>query len=667
MSAPGIGHSASKEEWRAGIQALRGLSVLAVILNHLGLPWIPGGYLGVDIFFVISGFVITTSFLRNTQPSSRLESFSDFWLRRFFRLWPSLFAVVLVTAAFLVLTSAARPGSILTGLASLFGLANFRLLLGRLEYFALDTNADWFMHLWSLSVEEQIYLMLSLVFVAVLGTRDRAGQVRVRLLGVVLGTATTASLGFALAPGTSEVARFYSPHTRFYQVGLGALVAVWFSSRSDASLRPESGLLRRLVAVAGASSLAGIAALLVVDVEPFRIGSLLTTLSAAVLIVTLILGATRSGLRRVPILVRIGDRSYSLYLVHWPIHLAAEMLVESTALRNASSLVATLAVGSISWRKVEEAFRFRYTTLTRARAGVVAVSSIVVVAAVTAGAFVLAERRTRPVGFDEPVATCDAADGRWWLVGDSHLKTHEGEISRVTGGDCTIVGGRGTVISYLVLDESQDGRQTHRAYLVSPDALIARIRGAARPPEALLIVHWLTGYLAEPQTAPESASAVTVEWFSSDGSSIGRNQFLVEFADTMARIADALDQRDGSLVIVSPPPDFNWLRAYVDPVYCSGRLFVSRECAMTRTEARITIAEHEARSGEYRNMLDELASSRANIVHVSLDDPFCNDEFCSNFHRGSLVYGDDDHLNPAGARLVGHYFDELERALVASK
>ena len=173
MSAPGIGHSASKEEWRAGIQALRGLSVLAVILNHLGLPWIPGGYLGVDIFFVISGFVITTSFLRNTQPSSRLESFSDFWLRRFFRLWPSLFAVVLVTAAFLVLTSAARPGSILTGLASLFGLANFRLLLGRLEYFALDTNADWFMHLWSLSVEEQIYLMLSLVFVAVLGTRDR--------------------------------------------------------------------------------------------------------------------------------------------------------------------------------------------------------------------------------------------------------------------------------------------------------------------------------------------------------------------------------------------------------------------------------------------------------------------------------------------------------------
>jgi hypothetical protein len=403
----------------------------------------------------------------------------------------------------------------------------------------------------------------------------------------------------------------------------------------------------------------------VVEVEPFRIGSLLITVCATVYIWAIVAGKAGAGLRGIPFLVALGDRSYSMYLVHWPIYLAAEMLIERTAVRNLASLAGTLVVGSISWKMVEESFRFRFQTLSRSRASLTALASLVVVAMATGAAFIWADQRTRPVTFDGSGAVCGSDRGRWWLIGDSHLKALESEIVRATNGDCTVVGGRGAVINYLVLDESPDGRQTHRAFLVNPAELIAEIEGAEEPPEALLIIHWLTGYLSAPETAPESASAVTVEWFSSDGVSIGRERFLREFSVSLGLVADALRARGGSLVVVSPPPDFNWLRSYVDPIYCSGRFFVSRECAMTRTEARISAAQHELRGGEYRRTLDDFAGLHSNVFHISLDEPFCNPDFCSNYYEGELVFGDDDHLNPAGARLVGHNFDQLATKLAA--
>jgi len=653
----------SHEQWRSGIQALRGLSVIAVILNHLGLSWIPGGYLGVDIFFVISGFVITGSFLRNTQPSSRWVSLHNFWLRRFFRLWPSLFMVVLATTTFLVLTSAARPGSILTGFTSLFGLSNVRLLVGRLEYFALDTNADWFMHLWSLSVEEQIYLLLSLVFLACVKSQDGIGRVRTRLLGIVLAIGVIISLAFALATTTSEVVRFYSPHTRFYQVGVGALLAVGLIGRAG---RPGGGSSRGVRRVAGPTmwvALLGICLLLAIEVEPLRIGSLMMTTSAALVITALVLGEGHLGIRRVPFLIMLGDRSYSLYLVHWPIQLASEILLENPWAQRGVSLVATVVVGSIASQLVEMRFRFWHTTTSKARSSLFAMSSIVLVAIVTAGAFAWAERKTRPLPFNDGAGSCNAAHGSWWLIGDSHLRSQEGSIFRATGGDCTVIGGRGKIINYLVLDESPDGRQFHRAFLVNPDVLISQITSAEKPPQALLIVHWLTGYLAAPDTAPASANAVTTEWYSDTGESIGRERFVREFELNLGRIADALKSRGGTLVVVSPPPDFNWLRFYVDPVHCSGRFFVSRECAMTRTEARITAAEHATRGGGYRLMLDNLAGTHDNALHIALDAPFCNRRFCSNFKDGILVFGDDDHLNQNGVNLVAHYFNELAAKL----
>ena len=108
--------------FRQDIQQLRGIAVLAVIVNHLGVGWLPGGYLGVDVFFVVSGYVITHSMLTgNTQAISRLRFFAQFWVRRVFRLWPMLFATVLATSALLIVTGLGRPDTFITGIASLVG------------------------------------------------------------------------------------------------------------------------------------------------------------------------------------------------------------------------------------------------------------------------------------------------------------------------------------------------------------------------------------------------------------------------------------------------------------------------------------------------------------------------------------------------------------------
>jgi len=339
---------------RQDIQQLRGIAVLAVIINHLGVAWLPGGYLGVDMFFVVSGFVITLSMLSGqTSAMSRARFFAQFWIRRMFRLWPMLFVTVVATTAMLVVTGLASPEPLLTGLASVVALSNFRLLYGRLEYFALDTGADWFMHTWSLAVEEQIYVLLSVVF-AMFGIRrtSAAAPARVRALIIAVSVLVIVSLVFVFMPFTSEVVRFYAPHTRFYQVGTGALIALWFARRGSQPLAVPIGArdtVRNLLLVASA---VGIVVLFVVNPWSGRVISLVTTALTALIIAAATARHHIAGFTPVDRgvgrwLSGVGDRSYSLYLVHWPVQVLAATLIEATLPQYATSLVLTFVLGDV--------------------------------------------------------------------------------------------------------------------------------------------------------------------------------------------------------------------------------------------------------------------------------------------------------------------------------
>ena len=196
--------------YRPEIDGLRAFAVVAVIINHFNKDILPGGYLGVDIFFVISGYVITSSLLG--RPSKDFKDFiSGFYERRIKRLVPALSVFVLITSIAICLFNPSPGLSLRTGLTSLFGLSNLYLLKQSTDYFAQSTELNVFTHTWSLGVEEQFYILFPfLIWFSGFGRQTKNGA---RNLFLIVGALTITSLiGFLyLYPTNQSAASFLMP------------------------------------------------------------------------------------------------------------------------------------------------------------------------------------------------------------------------------------------------------------------------------------------------------------------------------------------------------------------------------------------------------------------------------------------------------------------------
>jgi len=186
--------TATQPSWyRPEIDGLRALAVLAVLVNHIHTRLLPGGFLGVDVFFVISGYVITSSLAHREQAT--FSSFIlSFYERRFKRLIPALLACILISSLLYSLFVQIPSTSFWPGLAAVFGFSNIQLYTSQTDYFASATELNLFLHTWSLGVEEQFYFLYPLIFW--LATRHPQLLRRLIPLGAVLGTAFLAILWF---------------------------------------------------------------------------------------------------------------------------------------------------------------------------------------------------------------------------------------------------------------------------------------------------------------------------------------------------------------------------------------------------------------------------------------------------------------------------------------
>ncbi len=374
--------------FRPDIEGLRGIAVLLVVLFHAGLP-IPGGFIGVDVFFVISGFLITGLLLREHERSGRV-SLSNFYARRIRRLLPAAAVVLLVTlgAAFAFVGPLDRPSVMTDGAAAALSVANIRFALAEGNYFAAISQPSAFLHFWSLSVEEQFYLVWpALLLLLARGRRRWVGAVLV----VVLAGSFAANL---FLTDTALSWAFYSLPTRAWQLALGGLLAV-------AGTLP--GRLPRvvaaLVALAGWVALAGLvaAAMLIGDRTPYPgTAALAPAVAAAVLIAS---GTVPWGagliLSSTPIRF-LGRISYSLYLWHWPILVLVPVAVGTSLPVEARSVLALAAVvvAWASWRWVEEPFHHgRISVVLGPRRAIPAgLASIAVVVLVASGLGIRSER-----------------------------------------------------------------------------------------------------------------------------------------------------------------------------------------------------------------------------------------------------------------------------------
>lgn len=351
----------SRFPYLPGIDALRALAVLAVFFYHSSVDWMPGGFLGVDVFFVISGYLITSLLLREFRRGGHVR-LGRFWLRRARRLLPAVGVLIAVT---MIAAAIARPEQIeeLRGdaIASLAYFANWHFILGQQSYFAQFESPSLLTHLWSLSVEEQFYLFWPLVFAAAM---KLFGRTRL-LLGVAAGALASVALAWVLFdPGIDASRVYYGTDT--HAVGLLAGVAlalVW--SPIALRRRRTKPLVGPVLDVVGVLALAYIVLsfLHVHDYDPalWHGGYLWLALVTALLLAVLAHPAARLGdlLGWAPVLW-LGLRSYSFYLWHYPVLMLTRPGLDVSLPRGILvplQLLAVLALADLSYRFVELPFR----------------------------------------------------------------------------------------------------------------------------------------------------------------------------------------------------------------------------------------------------------------------------------------------------------------------
>lgn len=337
-----------------GIQGLRGIAILLVLLNHAGIPGFAGGYVGVDIFFVISGYLIGGLLWREGQRAGRIAIW-EFYARRIRRLFPANAVLLLASAvASLLLLAPEEWAEVFSAMrAALLYVINLWFTARATDYFAGHSAANPFLHLWSLAVEEQFYLVWPwLVVLCLKGAAERFTR---RLAWVTLLLAAVSLAACVAATWWSQPLAFFNMPFRMWEFAAGIALAItpW----------KAGALPRALLGWLSAGALVAVTLLMDERRQFPGLWAALPVLCALGLLVT----ATQHGdgvLGRVlgsrP-LVALGNCSYSVYLWHWPLLIFSAVLwPQPDAVGKALLVLASFVIGWASWRWIEEPCRVHW-------------------------------------------------------------------------------------------------------------------------------------------------------------------------------------------------------------------------------------------------------------------------------------------------------------------
>ncbi|GAA3655888.1 acyltransferase family protein [Microbacterium marinilacus] len=398
---------------RPEIQALRAVAVMMVVLYHLWPNRLPGGYAGVDVFFVISGYLITAHLLREVERTGGV-ALASFWARRARRLLPASLLVVVVSA---IATLLFVPRTFWSDFfrhmgGAIFYVENWLLAGDAVDYLAAESNASPVQHYWSLSAEEQFYLIWPLLIVAALWIARRSGAQR-RAIAWVLATVTLGSLVMSIVMTSvlPSAAYFITP-TRAWEFGIGGLLALVPAAASPT--------LRATAAWVGAAGIVA-TAFLYDGQTPFPgWHALLPVLATAAVIWAGTTSARGSlaHLARLRPVQYLGDISYSLYLWHWPPIVVLPYVLgrDMTFWELCGVLALTIVLADLTKRFVEDPVRSAGVLTSRApRVSLyVAAAAMVVALVVPAGGWATARAESEAAAVEverfDPTGQCVGAD-----------------------------------------------------------------------------------------------------------------------------------------------------------------------------------------------------------------------------------------------------------------
>jgi len=618
VGPPGAGSKTAP--YRPEIDGLRSIAVLAVVAFHAGfLP--AGGYAGVDVFFVISGYVITRSLVASGDAGSRLDIWR-FYERRVRRLLPPLLLVIAATliAAFVITMGAdARKAIVASAAACLVFGGNVYFDLVTSGYFAIAAERLPLLHLWSLGVEEQFYLIWPWIFVGLMACRPR------RAIGILI---TLILLSFACAEIVfyfSTTSAFFEMPGRFWELGIGALVAF-------TTLRPH-----RFVTKLTNISLAVIIAGLSVAWDHFPgAGALPATLGTALLIAFSAVEKSPSWATRFlgsrP-MVAIGRVSYPIYLWHWPLLVFARLVTvgEPSVLVRLGLVVLTFVLAFASDRLIERGIRRGRSKDARALVVVTLLGCVSVACfARSLNSVMDDERRENPVQLAAELVANDIPATRL----DCHFRASEA----VDAHDLTACTSDATKpLRVLLWGDSHALAMQPFAWSLAAARGVAALEMSrdscppilgAKPGRAAMEATRCQKFneLAMARARGMDVVVLAARW---PMQKPGKDDGLEAMVN---RTIDELSTEVGQVIVMGPTPV---LAASTPDCMIRRRL---DQCAIPRRD-------FEAANAGVMALLRQASGRHANVHYVDLTSFFCGADTCPATKDGTALYWDDNHVS----------------------
>jgi peptidoglycan/LPS O-acetylase OafA/YrhL len=636
--------------YRTDIDGLRAVAVVPVVMFHAGINGFGGGFVGVDVFFVVSGYLITSLIVQNLERGD--FSILSFYERRARRILPALIAVVAVSSVFALLFFLPREladfGASVAATAAFASNILFWQESG--NYFDIHSDLKPLLHTWSLAVEEQFYIAFPLFLI--LCHRFFGRRWATCMLPILVASFVLSAWGAVYKPNST----FYLAPTRAWELLLGALLAV----RAVPPITNRA--VREVVGVAGLALITYSVVALSEDVPFPGVNALFPCLGAGLIIWAGEHGRTiTQRILSAPLLVAVGLLSYSIYLWHWP----ALVFTKYIAMRNLTSLELTLlllavaAVSYLSWRYIETPIRSgaRWSGRRIAATGAFAGAASLAFASV-----VLASRgfparlepsiqdflakSSEPVQRDctnmemgRPVCVGGAAGKQpsFVLVGDSHadaLSPGVFDAAERLG----LAGFQFTSGCFRPLPGAyQVGATRH-------DELTSRFVEFLRRETSIRLVIF-AGYWSHQATGRSFRidNNVLFRDGSYDGSGLEYNK--VSFRRGLRKLLEMFPDRKFAL-IEDVPTGRN-----LDVSLAARKALIRGHSSLHKEFLRIPRRDYDAETASYRDIL-EYAAELPNGFVARLADVLCDFEFCNAFRNEALLYSDGDHLSKTGALLL---------------
>lgn len=647
-------YQSKSSRYRPEIDGLRAFAVIIVIINHFNKDILPGGYLGVDIFFVISGYVITSSLLG--RPSKDFKDFiSSFYERRVKRLVPALSVFVLIMSISISLFDPSPNESLKTGLTSLFGLSNLYLLQQSTDYFAQSTEFNVFTHTWSLGVEEQFYIIFPfLIWFSGFGQQTRNGA---RNLFLAVGVLTITSLvGFLYLYPINQPTAYFLMLPRFWEMAAGCLIFIAF--QRHASIKQFLEKIPPLLLVA---LMIGV---MYLPMSMAAASTILVVTMSSVLMASLKEGTAAFKIFTNSKVIYIGVISYSLYLWHWGVLSISRWTigVHWWSVPFQIALMLGLAVASYRWIETPlrkgNWFGKRWKTLTLGGGVLVALSgSLVALSKPLKGQLFIGketfERRIPLIQGKQcqpkisEFSSCYYFDNKsnktLWVLGDSHagaLYMAAEEAARIRNMNLKLYTAQGTPfppVGHYRKSKKQQDLQMLDDFKLIEDALIKQLtNGDAVLLSMRLPYHFGGTYYERP--------ASDFMFPRRDGSFGSQKEYFNEWISSVKKLADFAQDRGAMIIIQTPTPEWKTEKSK----QCSNpdlQWFNSLQKETCHIDSNFF---NNKKTGIYRHLfkqMKQLSKSRQNIRLLDTYSIACPGKTC-NFNDGKVdIYRDDDHLS----------------------